>query len=162
MLPLPMRPPGTFKLLGRARRSNLGGFDPRAHYASRSDRIVDSLRHQILEPEEAQSLRIRQIFEEPKEIYRIEIERPERGYQRTTLLDRDALEDLLATDDVRERFLATASPSRAATVESVQPFPPANTVSSVASERAACDGEERRSTGEKQDGARSRTRTCTA
>ena len=117
MLPLPMRPPGTFKLLGRVRRQP-GGFDPHAHYASRSDRIVDSLRHQILEPDEEQSLRIRQIFEEPKEIYRIEIERPERGYQRTTLLDRDALEDLLATDDVRERFLATAKASRAA-VESV-------------------------------------------
>jgi hypothetical protein len=121
MLPLPMRPPGTFKLLGRARRTALGGFDPHAHYASRSDRIVDSLRHQILEPDEEQSLRIRQIFEEPKEIYRIEIERPERGYQRTTLLDRDALEDLLATDDVRERFLATATASRAATVEAVAP-----------------------------------------
>ena len=166
MLPLPMRPPGTFKLLGRARRQP-GGFDPHAHYASRSDRIVDSLRHQILEPDEEQSLRIRQIFEEPKEIYRIEIERPERGYQRTTLLDRDALEDLLATDDVRERFLATASPSRAATVESVQPFPrnrvdAFDTVAPADPERAACDGEGLRATQERQDGARSRTRTCTA
>ncbi len=52
-----------------------------------------------------QSLRIRQIFENPREIYRVEINRPEQGYLRTTLLDRDALEDLLATDDVRERVL---------------------------------------------------------
>ena len=113
MLPLPMRPPGNFKLLGRARRSNLrpiqDGFSPPDAFASRSDRIVDSLRTQILEPGEDQSLRIRQIFEEPKEIYRIEIERPEQNYQRTTLLDRDALEDLLATDDVRERFLESTA-----------------------------------------------------
>ena len=35
----------------------------------------------------------------------MEIDRPDQGYLRTTLLDRDALEDLLATDDVRERVL---------------------------------------------------------
>ena len=35
----------------------------------------------------------------------VQIERPEQNYQRTTLLDRDALEELLATDDVRERVL---------------------------------------------------------
>ena len=39
----------------------------------------------------------------PREVYRLEIEVPELGYQRTTLLDRDALEELLATDDVRAR-----------------------------------------------------------
>jgi hypothetical protein len=108
-----MRPPGTFKLYGRARRHSLHGFCAHAAAASRSDRIVDSLRSQILEQNEDQSLRIRQVFEEPKEIFRIEIERPEQNYQRTTLLDRDALEDLLATDDVRERFLETAAPSTA-------------------------------------------------
>ena len=117
MLRFPMRPPGNFKLLGRARRSNFrpiqDGFGPPGAFASRSDRIVDSLRIQILEPGEDQSLRIRQIFEEPKEIYRIEIERPEQNYQRTTLLDRDALEDLLATDDVRERFLESTATRKA-------------------------------------------------
>lgn len=122
MLRLPMRPPGTFRLLGRTRRSNLrphdstrieGGFGFPGSYASRSDRIVDSLRTQILDPAEDQSLRIRQVFEEPKEIFRIEIERPEQNYQRTTLLDRDALEDLLATDDVRERFLESSAARKA-------------------------------------------------
>lgn len=108
MLRLPMRPPGTFKLHGRARRSSLGGYAPHLAYATRADRIVDSLRSQILDSEEEQSLRVRQVFEEPKEIFRIEIERPEQRYQRTTLLDREALEDLLATDDVRERFVAGA------------------------------------------------------
>ncbi len=98
-----MRPPGTFKLLGRSRRRIPDAMDPTALCDDRSDRIVDSLRTQILEPDVDQSLRIRQIFDNPREIYRVEIDRPEQGYLRTTLLDRDALEDLLATDDVRER-----------------------------------------------------------
>jgi hypothetical protein len=80
-------------------------MDPLTLSGDRSDRIVDSLRAQILELDVDQSLRIRQIFKDPREIYRVEIERPDQGYQRTTLLDRDALEDLLATDDVRERVL---------------------------------------------------------
>jgi hypothetical protein len=99
-----MRPPGSFKLLGRARGPSMNPTD-RIAFASadRCDRIVNSLRTQILEGDEEQCLRIRQIFDNPREIYRIEIERPDQGYQRTTLLDRDALEDLLATDDVRDR-----------------------------------------------------------
>lgn len=80
-------------------------MDPLTLSGDRSDRIVDSLRAQILELDVDQSLRIRQIFKDPREIYRVEIDRPDQGYQRTTLLDRDALEDLLATDDVRERVL---------------------------------------------------------
>lgn len=80
-------------------------MDPLALCDDRSDRIVKSLRTQILEGDDEQSLRIRQIFNDPKEIYRVEIERPDQGYQRTTLLDRDALEDLLATDDIRARVL---------------------------------------------------------
>jgi hypothetical protein len=98
-----MKPPGTFKLLGRARRTSSESMDPLTLCVDRSDRIVDSLRAQILEGDEDQSLRIRQIFTAPREIYRVEIDRPEQSYQRTTLLDREALEDLLATDDVRER-----------------------------------------------------------
>ena len=103
-----MRPPGTFKLLGRARRKRDAGasaMDPMALCAGRGDHIVDSLRVQILEGPEDQSLRIRQIFHDPREIFRLEIECPDQNYQRTTLLDRDALEDLLATDDIRERVL---------------------------------------------------------
>ncbi len=80
-------------------------MDPLSLSGDRSNRIVNSLRSQILEMDVDQSLRIRQIFENPREIYRVEIDRPEQGYLRTTLLDRDALEDLLATDDVRERVL---------------------------------------------------------
>jgi hypothetical protein len=105
MLGLLMKPPGTFKLLGQARRIARDAMDPLTLCGDRSDRIVNSLRTQILEGDDDQSLRIRQIFDYPKEIYRIEIERPDQSYQRTTLLDRDALEDLLATDDIRARVL---------------------------------------------------------
>ena len=80
-------------------------MDPLALCDDRSNRIVNSLRLQILEGDADQSLRIRPIFDNPKEVYRIEIQRPDQGYQRTTLLDRDALEDLLATDDIRARVL---------------------------------------------------------
>ena len=100
-----MKPHGNYKLLGRARRSQQDAMEPSALCDDRSDRIVDSLRAQILEGDEDQSLRIRLVFSEPEEVYRVEINRPEQGYLRTTLLDRDALEDLLATDDVRERVL---------------------------------------------------------
>ena len=80
-------------------------MDPLALCDDRSDRIVNSLRIQILEGDPEQSLRIRQIFDNPREIYRVEIQRPDQAYQRTTLLDRDALEDLLATDDIRARVI---------------------------------------------------------
>ena len=103
-----MRPPGTFKLLGRARRNAENApdpLDPLSLCEDRSDRIVDSLRAQILEGDDDQCLRIRQIFDVPREIFRVEIDRPDQNYQRTTLLDRDALEDLLATDDIRDRVL---------------------------------------------------------
>jgi len=64
-------------------------------------RILDSLREQILEAGAARGLRIRRIFLKPREIYRLELELPELGLQRITLLDRDALEELLEQDDVR-------------------------------------------------------------
>ena len=76
-------------------------IDALVHGDRRTARILDSLRHQIVEGGESQSLRIRQVFQGPREIYRIELELPEMSYQRTTLLDRDALEDLLEIDEVR-------------------------------------------------------------
>jgi hypothetical protein len=65
-------------------------------------RILDSLRSEILEGGGGRNLRIRQVFETPREIYRLELELPELAYLRTTFLDRDALEELLEADDVRE------------------------------------------------------------
>jgi chorismate mutase len=106
----PMRPPGSFKI---ARRHRLGHKNSRANPAvtpcrhlplsdeDRSQRVLESLRNEILEGGGAGNLRIRRVFRSPREIYRLEFEIPEREYQRTTLLDRDALEELLETDEVR-------------------------------------------------------------
>ena len=68
----------------------------------RQQRILESLRNEILEGGGGQNLRIRQVFAEPRQIYRLELELPDLAYLRTTYLDRDALEELLAADDVRE------------------------------------------------------------
>ena len=100
-----MKPHGTFKILRNAKRHAPDPMDPIALCGDQSERIVNSLRDQILEGDGEQSLRIRQIFDDPKEVYRVEIQRPHQAYQRTTLLDRDALEDLLATADIRARVL---------------------------------------------------------
>jgi len=112
-----MRPPGSFKI---ARRHRLGhkaprvdpAVDPRRHLPlsdeDRSQRVLDSLRNEILTGGEAGNLRIRRVFRSPREIYRLEFEIPEREYQRTTLLDRDALEELLETDEVRAIIGAAA------------------------------------------------------
>ena len=98
-----MKPRGTYKIANRAR--SLGArIDPLMSSELRSQRIVDSLRDEILGGGHGQNLRIRQVFRTPREIYRIELELPEMGYLRTTLLDRDALEELLAVDEVRERL----------------------------------------------------------
>lgn len=67
----------------------------------RAQRILDSLRTEILDTASSGSVRVRRVMQSPREIYRLELEVPDLGYQRVTLLDRDALDDLLATDDVR-------------------------------------------------------------
>ena len=99
MLAPNVKPHGTYKLLARPR-----AFDPvlePMRIAGRGQRIIDSLRHQILECGENPLLRVRQVFDNPRAIYRIELEVPELHYQRITLLDSDALEELLALDEVR-------------------------------------------------------------
>ncbi len=105
-----MRPPGSFKI---AHRQRLGRNTPHANPtvarcpylplsdADRSQRLLESLRNEILEGGGAGNLRIRRVFRSPREIYRLELEFPDRDYQRTTLLDRDALEELLEADEVR-------------------------------------------------------------
>ncbi len=100
-----MKPHGTYKLSYRSPAPTASVLDPLGHGLGRSQRIVDSLRCQILDGGPEQSLRIRQIFSTPREIFRLEIEENDLHYFRTTLLDRDALEDLLETDGVRERIL---------------------------------------------------------
>jgi len=102
-----MRPPGSFKIAHRHRlgRNSSAAEAPRPYLPSsgedRSQRVLDSLRSEILEGGKAGTLRIRRVFRSPREIFRLEFELPERDYQRTTLLDRDALEELLEADEVR-------------------------------------------------------------
>ena len=91
---------GTFRI--RRSRAFEPAFDPTGRHG-RTQRILDSLRTEILGGDGSQHVRIRRIMQTPREIYRLELEVPDLGYQRITLLDRDALEDLLATDDVRSR-----------------------------------------------------------
>ena len=96
-----MKPHGTYKLIGQARAAGQNGPDPLMGTAMRTQRIVDSLRYEIANSEHQHELRIRQVFTNPREIFRIELEVPEMNYQRTTLLDREALEELLEVDEIR-------------------------------------------------------------
>ena len=101
-----MKPRGSFKIANRG--AALGAFlDPLAT-EHRMQRILASLREEIVEGGGGQNLRIRQVFRTPREIYRLELALPELGYQRTTLLDRDALEELLEADEVRKILSASA------------------------------------------------------
>ena len=95
-----MKVRGTYKISNRA-RSIGDDADRLGRTGLRSQRILESLRSEILGGA-GSSLRIRQIFESPREIFRLELELPEYCYQRTTLLDRDALEELLEADEVRQ------------------------------------------------------------
>jgi len=74
----------------------------------RTQRIVDSLCEEIRGGGERSTLRIRRVFAVPREIFRVELDRPDLGYQRTTLLGRDALEALLESDGVRTAVETTA------------------------------------------------------
>ena len=111
-----MKPHGTYKLAYRGRQRSFPAALPMPRRASdrlegllercareerREQRILDSLRVEIVDAG-GEGLRIRRVFATPREIYRLELSLPELGYQRTTFLDRDALEELLESDDVRE------------------------------------------------------------
>jgi hypothetical protein len=95
-----MKARGSYKIANRARAFD-GLIDPLGRSERRVQRILESLRSEILEGGGGSNLRIRQVFRTPREIFRLELELPELGYQRTTLLDRDALEELLAEDAIR-------------------------------------------------------------
>jgi hypothetical protein len=95
-----MKQHGTYKITNRGRGTD-GLLDPLSRSEIRSQRIIQSLREEILEGGDNRCLRIRQIFRTPREIYRLELELPELGYMRTTLLDRNALDELLEADEIR-------------------------------------------------------------
>ncbi len=96
-----MKPRGAYKIANRNRAFD-AFVDPMPTSDYRMQRILESLRSEILEGGGGENLRIRMVIRNPREIYRLELELPELGYQRTTLLDRDALEELLSADAVRE------------------------------------------------------------
>jgi hypothetical protein len=112
-----MKPSGTYKIRYQrapelsARGSELDPVDCAIHRVAlaerRTQRIVDSICGEIRGGGERSSLRIRRVFDEPREIFRVELERPDLGYQRTTLLGREALEALLESDGV-ERAIENA------------------------------------------------------
>jgi len=97
-----MRPPGSYKIASRSRAFD-AYLEPGVRGACRARRIIESLRDEIVEGGGSDGLRIRRVFSSPREVFRLELELPELGYQRTTLLDREALEELLAADEVRAR-----------------------------------------------------------
>jgi hypothetical protein len=93
-----------FKITNRPRSLD-AILDPATRRERRIERIVESLRAEIIEGNGG--VRIRRVFENPREIFRLELELPELGYQRTTLLDRDALDALLEAEGVRSRVRQT-------------------------------------------------------
>ena len=112
-----MKPHGTYKLAYRRaaaravapecpvgpRSASLDSLlDGFAQREMRVRRLLDSLRSEILEGGGGSNLRIRRVFKSPREIFRLELELPDLGYQRTTFLDREVLEELLDADEVRE------------------------------------------------------------
>jgi len=93
-----MPQPGSFKVASR-HRSFETSLDPAVQGKLRVKRTVESLREEIRD--EATTVRARRIFERPRELFRLEIQNPDMGYQRTTLLDRETLDALCSEDAVR-------------------------------------------------------------
>jgi hypothetical protein len=111
-----MKPYGTYKIRYQRDSEAIGQSlaDPIEHALHRvarterrTQRIVDSICNEIRGGGERSALRIRRIFAAPREIFRVELDRPDLGYQRTTLLGREALEALLESDGVRTAIEAT-------------------------------------------------------
>jgi hypothetical protein len=111
-----MKPYGTYKI--RNQRGAEAGFragviapsiaDPIelairriARAERRTHRVVASISDELRSGDERSSLRIRRVFAAPREVFRVELERPDLSYQRTTLLGREALEELLETDGIQ-------------------------------------------------------------
>jgi len=102
--PLP-RIPGSFRIANQQRPIDVYG-DPMAGLCGhRVRRILESIQRDV---GAGGTARVRQILCSPRELFRIELEIPDMAYQRTTVLDRDALEVLLEEtpeDIIRARFI---------------------------------------------------------
>ena len=92
---------GSYRISSRVRAFE-ASQDPVLRRTRRIARLLDSLRLEIQDV--ATTVRATRDFETPREVFRLEIESSELGYQRTTLLDRDTLEELLEVDAVRSRL----------------------------------------------------------
>jgi len=96
-----MTHPGSFRITSRNRAFE-SYLDPRVRGSRRLQRIVESLAREICA--EDTYARARCVFEHPRELYRLEIQSPTMGYERTTLLERAALDALLDDAAVRHRL----------------------------------------------------------
>jgi hypothetical protein len=77
----------------------------REHAERRVRRILASIQRDV---DEGGTARVRQILGVPNELFRIEVERPDMSYLRTTVLGREALTALLEETPenlLRERFI---------------------------------------------------------
>jgi hypothetical protein len=86
----------------RSRRAVEDQLAPELAALRRVERILASLLEEFRSA--GTSVRARCIFREPREVFRLEIQNAERNYFRTTLLDRDVLDELLEHPDVRRRL----------------------------------------------------------
>lgn len=93
--------PGSFRIPNR-NRSFESCLDPSAREARRVQRLVESLRCEI--QDDATIVRARRIFAEPREVYRLEIDNPQMGYHRTTVLERPLLDAIRADVEVGQRL----------------------------------------------------------
>ena len=101
------RPPGSFKIANQRRSLEYGPErgQPDERRSHRVRRIIDSIHSDL---DQGGQARVRQIVRDPRELYRLELELPEMGYQRTTILDRETLAALLEGADQRalgDRFI---------------------------------------------------------
>lgn len=94
--------PGSYRILNRSARAVEDQLAPELASARRVERILASLLDEFRCA--ATTVRARCIFRTPREVFRLEIQNREKGYLRTTLLDRDVLDELLEHPDVRARL----------------------------------------------------------
>ena len=94
--------PGSYRILNRSLRAIEDQLAPELASARRVERLLASLLEEFRNTDT--TVRARCIFETPREVFRLEIQNPEKGYLRTTLLDRDVLDELLEHPGVRARL----------------------------------------------------------
>ena len=102
------RIPGAFRFgnrIGSRRRTYETRLDSHVRRERRVRGIIDSIQADL---DQGGIASIRMILRGPRELYRLELERPDMAYQRTTILDRDTLTELLERtpeQSIRERLI---------------------------------------------------------